>query len=178
MRLFSACLCLTACTVGDEIEPAPSLPPTIPADVFETLRSPADAHAELCDHGATDTTFPDRADRITNRFCQDVKGGVIPTPRRLDELLALLNLDFKDPGGRNGVDGNPAFAILGHSSALTARKVSSTTPTAFVFSPLGVDGKPPADYIFLAFDPGESFVEVASFSPADQVVNFYLLLFE
>jgi hypothetical protein len=40
--------------------------------------------------------------------------------------------------------------------------------------PLGPDGAPPGDYLFLAFDPGEPFVEVASFSPADQVVNFYL----
>jgi hypothetical protein len=160
--------------------PAMVLAPEIPGNAFETLNPPADAHAELCDPGdPADPTFPDNADRITNRFCQDSKpGGVMPTPHSLAELMTLLGLDFKDPGGGNGVGGNPGFAILGHSSALTARKVSSITPTAFVFTPLGPDGKPPRDYIFLAFDPGEPFAEVASFSPSDQAVNFYLVMFD
>jgi hypothetical protein len=174
-------LALGGCMVGDASPPPPAaaLAPSLPKDVFETLLPPDQAHAELCDHDATDLTFPDQADRITNRFCQDVKpGGVMPTPGNLQELLVLLNLDFKNPAGGNGIDGNPAFAILGHSSALTARKVSSITPTAFVFTPLLPDGKPPPDYMFLAFDPGETFVEVASFSPADQAVNFYLVMFD
>jgi len=156
------------------------LPPEIPVNVFETLKAAPDAHAELCDAGdPPDPTFPDNADRITNRFCQDAKpGGVVPAPGGLQELLKILNLDIKDPAGGNGVNGNPGFAILGHSSALTARKVSSITPTVFFFTPLGPDGMPPRDYTFLAFDPGEPFVEVAAFSPADQVVNFYLVLFD
>ena len=155
------------------------VPAKIPSDVFMTLKDPVSAHAELCDHDPLDTTFPDDADRITNRFCQDAKpGGIVPTPRSLDDLMKILDLSFADRGGGNGVGGNPAFAILGHSSALTARVVSSITPTAFVFTPLGADGKPPRDYMFMAFDPGETFLEVASFSPADQVVNFYLVLFD
>jgi hypothetical protein len=152
--------------------------PTIPTDVFETLNDPVAAHAELCDHDATDTTFPDNADRITNRFCQDAKGGVVPTPHGLGEFLTLLGLDFKDTAGGNGVGGNPAFAILGHSSALTARKVSSIAPTAFVFTPVGATGMPPTDYLFVAYDPGETFLEVASYSPSDAAVNFYLVLFD
>jgi hypothetical protein len=160
--------------------PSTVLAPSIPENAFETLKTPPDAHAELCDPGVpADPTFPDNADRITNRFCQDSKpGGVMPTPHGLADLLKLLDLDFKDPAGGNGVGGNPAFAILGHSSALTARKVSSIAPTAFIFTPLGPDGKPPRDYMFLAFDPGEPFVEVASFSPSDQAVNFYIVLFD
>jgi hypothetical protein len=89
-----------------------------------------------------------------------------------------LNLDFKDPAGGNGVGGNPAFALLGHSSALTARKVSTITPTAFVFTPLDANGTLPVDYTFVAFDPGEPFVEIASFSPHDMAVNLYLVLFD
>ena len=169
---------LAGCMVGEPPSSA-VLAPELPRDVFDTLNPPTAAHAELCDHPADDLTFPDQADRITNRFCQDVKlGGAMPTPHSLAELLKLLDLDFKDPAGGNGVGGNPAFAILGHSSALTARTVSSITPTAFVFTPLGPDGTPPADYMFLAYDPGEPFVEVASFSPADQAVNFYLVEFD
>ena len=90
----------------------------------------------------------------------------------------MLDLSFTNPNGGNGTGGNPAFAILGHSSALTAREVSSIAPTAFIFSPLDPEGTPPRDYTFLAYDPGESFVEVASFSPSDQAVNFYLVLFD
>jgi hypothetical protein len=163
--------------VGEPPSPIVALAPTIPGDVFTTLNDPAAAHAELCDPGG-DPAFPDHADRITNRFCQDAKGGVVPTPTGLDELMKVLDLDFKDPTGGNGIGGNPAFAILGHSSALTARKVSSITPTAFVFTPLNADGSVPPDYTFVAFDPGEPFLEVASFSPSDQAVNFYIVLFD
>lgn len=155
-----------------------ALPRALPADVFTTLKDPAAAHAELCDHDPTDTTFPDQADRITNRFCQDAKGGVVPQPHSLADFMSLLGLDFKDPSAGNGANGNPAFAILGHSSALTAREVSSIMPTAFVFTPLRPDGTPPPDYLFVAYDPGELFLEVASYSPADAAVNFYLVLFD
>jgi hypothetical protein len=182
MRAFSIIACVVAgCAIDVTVDSAPPVvAPTIPSNVFETLKSAADAHAELCDPGTPpDPTFPDSADRITNRFCQDAKpGGVIPTPTGLRDLLILLGLDFKDPTGANGAGDNPGFAILGHSSALTARKVTSITPTAFVFTPLLPDGSLPPDYIFLAFDPGESFLEVASFSPSDQAVNFYLVLFD
>src|SRR6516165_8544198 len=149
----------SACTVTADVPVTSSpLPPALPTNVFETLKNPADAHAELCDHDPTDTVFPDNADRITRAFCQDVKGGTVPTPSGLDDLLGLFGLSFA-----NG--DNPAFAILGHSSALTAREVSSITPTAFIFTPLDAKGAVPPDYIFLAYDPGESFVEVAAYSP-------------
>jgi len=148
-----------------------ALPPALPTDIFDTLSGPADAHAELCAHDATDTTFPDDADRITRVFCQDVKGGAVPQPGGLADLLNLLGLGF-------GSGGNPGFALLGNSTALTAREVSSITPTAFVFTPLGSGGAIPPDYLFLAYDPGESFVEVAAYSPLDVGVDFYLVLFD
>ncbi len=174
-----ALLGISACNLTSEVPTrSTALPRALPDDVFETLKDPAGAHAELCDHDPTDLTFPAQADRITNRFCQDVQGGPVPTPGGLDDLLAVLDLGFVDPTGSNGVGGNPAFAILGHSSALTAREVSAIAPTAFIFTPLRADGTPPPDYTFLAYDPGESFVEVASFSPADAAVNFYLVLFD
>ncbi|MGE5183918.1 MAG: hypothetical protein ACM31C_17730 [Acidobacteriota bacterium] len=179
MRSWVLAVALAGCTTSfDAPFASRPLPQALPGDVFDTLKDPAAAHAELCDHDPADTTFPAQADRITNRFCQDVQGGVVPTPTGLADLLTVLGLDFKDRTAGNGTNGNPAFAILGHSSALTAREVSSITPTAFVFTPLNPDGSVPNDYIFLAYDPGESFVEVASYSPADMQVNFYLVLFD
>jgi hypothetical protein len=165
--------------VGQSSAPATVNPPEIPANVFETLNGFADMHKELCDLDGLHPNFPNDADTLTRVFCQDfAPGGVMPTPGSLDELLVLLGLDFKDRSGQNGQGGNPGFALLGHSSALTARKVSTITPTAFVFTPPPADGTRPSGYVFLAFDPGETFVEIASHDPTLDVVNFYLVRFD
>jgi hypothetical protein len=154
-------------------------PPVIPSNIFETLKAPADAHAELCANDGQHPAFPDDADLITKSFCQDAKpGGQVPAPTGLADLLKLLGLDFKDPNGQNGAGGNPGFALLAHSSALTARKVTTITPTAFVFTPPPADGSKPKGFVFLAYDPGEQFVEVASHDPTADKVNFYLVLFD
>jgi hypothetical protein len=160
--------------------PATIEPPTIAPDAFTTLKSPADGHAELCQPDDLHPDFPDDADLLTKAFCQDlVPGGVMPTPHGLEDLLQLLGLSFADPHGKNGEGGNPAFALLGHSSALTARKVTSITPTAFLFTPPPADGSPPQGrFAFLAFDPGELFVEVAVNDLATGALNFYLVQFD
>jgi hypothetical protein len=172
------------CMVGDaqpglDVGPSTIEPPSIPADVFATLNPPTAAHAELCANDGAHPSFPNDADRITREFCQDlVPGGAIPAVHGLADLQALLGLGFADPNGGNGVGGNPGFAILGHSSALTARKVTTITPTAFVFTPPPTDGSKPSGYVFLAFDPGEQFVEVASHDPTADSVNLYIVLFD
>src|SRR6476619_5601055 len=98
--------------------PAKVQQPLIPSDVFVTLKTGGADHDDLCDADSDHPNFPDDADIITKAFCQDKKpGGVMPTPHSLADLLALLKLDFKDPNGENGKNGNPGFAILGHSSA-------------------------------------------------------------
>jgi len=165
---------------GSSNAPSTVKAPLIPADAFITLANPTDAHAELCANDGMHPHFPDDADLITRTFCQDLKpGGKMPQPTGLADLQKQLGLDFKDAGGENGRGGNPAFALLGHSSALTARKVSSITPTAFVFTPPPPDGTAPSPgFVFLAYDPGEQFVEVASQDPTSGDVNFYLVMFD
>jgi hypothetical protein len=160
--------------------PATVDPPAIAPDAFVTLKPVPDAHAELCQPDDVHPNFPDDADLLTSVFCQDlVPGGVIPTPHGLADLQKLLGLAFADPTGENGTGGNPAFAILGHSSALTARRVTTITPTTFVFTPPNADGSPPSGrYAFLAFDPGELFVEVAVNDLAAGKLNFYLVMFD
>jgi len=159
--------------------PATVQEPLVPYDTFSPLKPPPDAHDELCGADDQHPNFPNDADLITKMFCQDlVPGGSIPAPKSLAELQRILGLDFKDPNGGNGTGGNPAFAILGHSSALTARKVTTITPTAFIFTPPPADGSKPRGFIFLAFDPGEQFVEVASHDPTTDEVNLYLVLFD
>jgi hypothetical protein len=104
----------------------------------------------------------------------------MPTPQGLDDLLKQLGVPFADrtANGGNGTGGNPGVAMLSHSSALTARKVTTITPTAFVFTPPPADGSKPSGYVFVAFDPGEQFVEVASHDPTLDVVNFYIAFFD
>ncbi len=167
-------------TGATAMTPATIDAPAIAPDTFVTLKAPADAHAELCTADDQHPNFPNDADIITMSFCEDlVDGGVIANPHGLADLQKLLGLDFKNPTGGNGTNGNPAFAILGHSSALTARKVSTITPTTFVFTPPPADGsKPPGQYAALAFDPGEQFVEVAAHDPSTDTVNFYVVFFE
>jgi hypothetical protein len=159
--------------------PSEIRPPIIPDDAFRTLKDALGAHAQLCAQDGAHPNFPNDADKLTKVFCQDTApGGVMPTPQGLADLLKLLGLDFKDPNGGNGTGGNPAFAILGHSSALTARKVTTITPTAFIFTPPPADGSVPNHYALLAFDPGEQFVEVAVDDPTAMKINFYLVMFE
>jgi hypothetical protein len=180
---FVACtLVSTQQTVApvDSTTPATVDPPSIPPDVEITLKDPGEAHAELCQPDDFHPNFPDDADMVTKTFCQDLKpGGVMPTPQGLSDLMVQLGIDFKDPNGENGAGGNPAFAILAHSSALTARKISTITPTVFVFTPPNADGTPVGgQYVLLGFDPGEQFVEVAVHDPSVDTVNFYVIFFD
>ncbi|MEA2751982.1 MAG: hypothetical protein QOI41_6125 [Myxococcales bacterium] len=159
--------------------PVSIMPPVIPHDIAAPLKSPADAHTDLCTNDGSHPRFPDDADLLTRTFCQDVKpGGVMPTPTSLAQLLVQLGLDFKSVTAGNGTGGNPAFALLGHSSALTARKVTPIAPTTFIFTPPSGDGSALPEYTILAFDPGEQFVEVASYDATAQTVNFYVVFFD
>jgi hypothetical protein len=184
VRVAVACLLSAGCLQSLVPAHATDAPeqihsPILPGDIFETLKAPADAHDELCTADDMHPNFPDDADLLTRTFCQDKKpGGKMPKPSSLAELLVQLGIDFKDPNGENGAGGNPGFALLSHSTALTARKVTTLTPTAFVFTPPPADGSKPSGYVFLAFDPGEQFVEVASHDPTADAVNLYLVLFD
>ncbi|HEY2748523.1 MAG TPA: hypothetical protein VGL86_28065 [Polyangia bacterium] len=166
-------------TGGHSNAPSSIRPPVIPDDAFVTLKEPLAAHAELCAQDGAHPNFPNDADLLTKVFCQDlVPGGAIPTPQGIGDLVKLLNLQFADPNGDNGAGGNPGFAILSHSSALTARKVTTITPTAFLFTPPPADGSAPKNFAFLAFDPGEQFAEIAVDDPTAGGINFYLVIFQ
>jgi mono/diheme cytochrome c family protein len=94
------------------------------------------------------------------------------------ELETLLGLGFQDPNGQNGVGGNPAFAILGHSSSLVSRFVSAINPRAILFTPLPPAGTTPSGYVIVAFSRGDSFAEVIAHDATTNALVLYLVRFQ
>ncbi|HSO34401.1 MAG TPA: hypothetical protein VLT33_17815, partial [Labilithrix sp.] len=70
-------------------------------------------------------------DNVTKALCDN------PRLESITDLQDALGLGFQDRSsrGQNGGRGNPAFALLGHSTSLVTREVSAINPRAFVFSP-------------------------------------------
>jgi hypothetical protein len=153
-------------------------PPVIPDSVLAGLKTGASAHTELCADDHLHPNFPHDADLFIRVFCADLVGGQVPNPQSLQELQALLGLDFKNPNGKNGADGNPGFVLAGHSSSLVARFVSAINPRVILFTPPPADGSPSSGYVALAFARGDSFVEVAAHDPVLDQVVLYLIRFQ
>ena len=84
-------------------------------------------------------------------------GGAMPQPQSLADLLTLLDLDFKDPERRQRRGRQPrlrdprplvgADRAQGLVASRRPRSCSRRSPA---------DGSQPRDYVFLAFDPGET----------------------
>lgn len=115
-------------------------------------------------------------DAVTRALC----GTAGKRPASIVELQDALGLGFEDrtDKGQNGGNGNPAFAILGHSSSLVARSVSAINPRVFVFSP--PPGRPQRipGYVVMGFARGEPFVEIAAEDAQSRKLTFYLFRFE
>jgi cytochrome c553 len=106
-----------------------------------------------------------------------------PRPRSLAELTETLGLGFHAAVG-NGELGNPAFALLSHSTSLTGHLVSPLNPRVFLFSaphtegPIAGPGVRDPDMIALATSRGEPLVEVVSRDRRTGELVFLLLRFE
>jgi mono/diheme cytochrome c family protein len=114
-------------------------------------------------------------DAVTKIFCNG-NGTSITS---IVDLQKALGLEFKDRSdkGTNGTNGNPAFALLGHSSSLVARDVSAINPRAFIFSaPPGQPVRIPG-YVVMGFARGEPFVEIAAEDPNTRKLTLYLARF-
>jgi len=133
---------------------------------LEGLPTHGDSINKICSRGVNNA--------VTNSFC---KGKTVSS---IVELQDAVGLGFKDrsANGLNGANGNPAFAILGHSSSLVARSVSAINPRVFVFSP--PPGKPVRipGYTVTGFTRGDNFVEIATEDPNTQKLTFYLVKFD
>lgn len=129
----------------------------------------ADQLAALCGRG--------HADPVSLKLCAAERIG------SLSDLLDTLGLTFTSKIG-NGELGNPSFALLGHSTSLSARHVSPINPRVFIFTSPKTEGpirgKAEADpgFIALAFTRGEPLVELVARDAKTKELRFFLLRFE
>ncbi|MBX3188461.1 MAG: hypothetical protein KF819_15700 [Labilithrix sp.] len=182
---FALGLAAAACSSEDNLQngedPAPGpQTPSAPAgsndprdplqeilpDPLEGLPKGQEQLARVCARGANN--------RVTQRLCAN------PSIDSVEKLQEVLGLGFRNrsENGQNGGGGNPAFALLGHSSSLVARSVSAINPRAFVFTP--PPGRPQRlpGWVVMGFARGEPFVEIAAEDAQTRAPAFYLLKFE
>ncbi|NUP13906.1 MAG: hypothetical protein HOW73_48340 [Polyangiaceae bacterium] len=116
-------------------------------------------------------------DIVTDKLCSGVKIG------SLEDLQTALGLRFVTPAG-NGVGDNPSFALLAHSTSLSARHVSAINPRALMFTSPASKGRltapprPNPNFVALAFTRGEQFVELAARDRETNELRFFLVRFE
>jgi cytochrome c553 len=113
-------------------------------------------------------------DLVTKAFCVDKK-----SPTSIIELQEAIGLGWKDrtAQGDNGVNGNPQFALLGHSSSLVAREVSAINPRAFIMSPTPGAPTRVQGFVIMTFVRGEPLVEIAAEDPQSRKLTLYLVKF-
>ena len=130
--------------------------------------SPEQTRSALCQRGYDDP--------VSQAFCAS------DPPQSLAQLLQLLGLDFRAVVG-NGELGNPAFALLSHSTSLSGQLVSPINPRVFLFrapaseGPIQGPARPADDLVVLAFSRGEPFVELATRDRTTHALRFLLLRF-
>lgn len=110
---------------------------------------------QLCARYANDAN----PSRVIRAFCIDKI-----RPKSLIELQQALGLSFQsDTGnrGNNGANGNPAFALQGHSSSLVGQFTSSINPRVIMMTPDGLaNNSRTPDSVALGFVRGEQFAEL------------------
>lgn len=120
-----------------------------------------------------------RSDVVRDTFC----GATPPAINSLRGLQTALGLTFNNPNatgrGNNGANGNPGFALTGHSSSLVARFVNAINPRAIIFTPANRFAGAPAGYVAMGFVRGDQFAEIAAADRNNNnAVNFYLVTFK
>jgi hypothetical protein len=144
-------------------------------DPFEGLLTGTDQIQALCKRAGPMDDSNENFNAVTVAFCKQGK-----RPTSLAELRDTLGLSFKatDPNATNGSNGNPAFALSGHSQSLLARSTSSVNPRAFIFSP--PQGQPTRikGFVIMSYTRGEQFAEVISETGLGGKITAYLVKFD
>lgn len=156
---------------------ANTLPYTETDALFAALPKGDDARAVLC-------APPLGQDDVVAHLC-------VPTPPVLTgvaDVASLLGFSFANStgsGSNGGSDGNPFFALTGHSSSLVVGEVSALNPRAILCKDFGAIPNAqknglanPNFFACMGFTRGENFVEVATTDAGTGELNFYVIKFE
>ncbi|MEJ2670031.1 MAG: Calx-beta domain-containing protein [Gammaproteobacteria bacterium] len=157
--------------------------------IDDDIPTEADTLRDLPVHEAQMKVLCDRMtqmgviNRVTMAFC----GDQAPVLTSLKDFQRVLGFEFQ-PGsagrGDNGANGNPAFALTGHSSSLVMQFTNPINPRAVIFTPDNQVGDTPL--VAMGFVRGETFAEIIAGhfnpddpnDPANGTLQFYLLNFE
>ncbi|MFT7623773.1 MAG: hypothetical protein ACI9WU_002956 [Myxococcota bacterium] len=117
--------------------------------------------------------------QVRSVFCSGAAHGIT----NLTDLLSALGLTFDGPDGRHsqragGDNGNPNWALIGHSAALSRRTVSPVNPRAIIHTPAGshLDAEP--GFVVAAYVRGEELVEIITHDASRDDLNFFLVRFQ
>ncbi len=115
-----------------------------------------------------------RNDGVSRGLCAN------PSIGSIVDLQGAVGLRFADRSarGRNGANGNPAFAMLAHSSSLIAHDVSALNPRAIVFTSANGTPQQTPGFVAMGFARGETFVELVAHDRTTNKLTFYLVVFE
>jgi hypothetical protein len=158
-------------TPVDPVQPPVEPPaPIIDEDLLSHLPK-GDAQLDtLCDRGNDNA--------VTRALCTTPR----PNIGSLADLQAALGMEFVDiRPGQNGRNGNPSFAMTGHSSSLVAKSVSPLNPRTIVFNRDRND-RDDNEFVAMGFTRGDQFAELMTFTEPQNnepgVMTFYLFQYE
>lgn len=115
---------------------------------------------------------------VRDSFCVEPR----PLVTNSKELLEVLGLPFTGPGGKDAQlvlgNGNPAWAVIGHSASLSRRLVNPVNPRVIVHTPQGSHLESTPGFVVVAFTRGEGFAEIITHDPVRDDIDFFLFQFD
>ena len=175
-RLASCALVLVFGCAKNTTVPSPdaSMPPPVDTDPFAGLLAGQQQHDVLCARGNGDT--------VARAFCAT---STQPAIASLVDLQRLIGLDMKPGNSLIGQNGNPALAMVAHTTSIAIRSTSQINPRAFLFTPPASNTLRPTTpipnptYVMMGFVRGEQLVELVSKDPsASGALRFYLFAYQ
>jgi len=143
------------------------------ANLFDELPSGEAQLASLCIRMAASDT----RSVVRDVFCVEPRPVVTST----QELLSVLGLGFNGPGGMDAQielgSGNPSWAVLGHSAALSRRVVNPVNPRVIVHTEVASHYDPTPGFVAIGLVRGEGFAEIITHDPVRDDLDFFLFQF-